>query len=166
MSAGVHDPVELLRTFVETMDRNWDFEALAGFFSPDAEWDMSELGLPDCDGVAAIGDFLVHYWATWEDHHHEIEEILNFGNGVLFVVIWEDGCQMAVPPACKRDTVTCGSGCRARSFELRAISTSTRPVLLPSGPPSRGSRRCHGSPRPPTWSSLCAEALRPRIAVT
>ena len=86
------DLVELMRTFVETMDRNWDFEALAGFFSPDAEWDMSELGLPDCDGVAAIGDFLVHYWATWEDHHHEIEEILNFGNGVLFVVIWEDGC--------------------------------------------------------------------------
>jgi len=31
------DLVELMRTFVETMDRNWDFEALAVFFSPDAE---------------------------------------------------------------------------------------------------------------------------------
>ena len=32
------------------------------------------------------------YWATWEDHHHEIEEILDFGHGVLSVAIREDGC--------------------------------------------------------------------------
>jgi ketosteroid isomerase-like protein len=86
------DPVELTRTFYETMDREWDFDALAGFFAPDAVWDLSESHLGIYEGVAAIRDFLVGYWATWEDHHHAIEEILDFGHGVLSVAIWEDGC--------------------------------------------------------------------------
>jgi hypothetical protein len=30
------DLVELTRSFYETMDRKWDFGALAGFFAPDA----------------------------------------------------------------------------------------------------------------------------------
>jgi ketosteroid isomerase-like protein len=86
------DPVALTRTFYETMDRDWDFDALAGFFAPNAVWDLSASHLGSYEGVAAIGDFLVGYWATWEDHHHEIEEILDFGHGVLSVAIWEDGC--------------------------------------------------------------------------
>jgi ketosteroid isomerase-like protein len=86
------DPVERTRVFYETMDRDWDFDALAGFFTPDAVWDLSESHLGIYAGVAAIGDFLVGYWATWEDHHHEIEEILDLGRGVLVVAIREDGC--------------------------------------------------------------------------
>jgi hypothetical protein len=86
------DLVELTRTFYETMDRDWDFDALAGFFAPNAVWDLSASHLGSYEGVAAIGDFLVGYWATWEDHHHEIEEILDFGHGVLSVASWEDGC--------------------------------------------------------------------------
>ena len=85
-------PVELTRTFYEMMDRDWDFDALAGFFAPDSTWDLSGSHLGIYDGVAAIGDFLVGYWATWDDHHHEIEEILDFGHGVLSVTIREDGC--------------------------------------------------------------------------
>ena len=69
------------------MDRDWDFDALAGFFAPDAVWDLSESHLGIYEGVEAIGDFLVGYWATWEDHHHEIEETLDFGHGVLSVSI-------------------------------------------------------------------------------
>ena len=86
------DLVERTRTFYETMDREWDFDALAGFFAPDAVWDLSESHLGIYEGVAAIRDFLVGYWATGEDHHHAIEEILDFGHGVLSVAIWEDGC--------------------------------------------------------------------------
>jgi len=37
------DPVELTRTPYETMDRDWDFDTLAGVFVPDAVWDLSEL---------------------------------------------------------------------------------------------------------------------------
>jgi hypothetical protein len=29
------DSVELTRTFYETMDRDWDFDALSGFFAPE-----------------------------------------------------------------------------------------------------------------------------------
>ena len=90
--SATRDPVELTRRFYETMDRDWDFDALAGFFASDAVWDLSGSHLGVYEGVAAIGDFLVSYWATWEDHHHEIEEILDFGHGVLSVGIWEDGC--------------------------------------------------------------------------
>jgi hypothetical protein len=90
--AATPDPVERTRAFYETMDRDWDFDALAGFFTPDAVWDLSASHLGIYEGLAPIRDFLVGYWATWEDHHHEIEEILDFGNGVLSVAIREDGC--------------------------------------------------------------------------
>ncbi len=86
------DPIELTRSFYETMDREWDFDALAGFFTPDAVWDLSGSHLGIYKGVAAIGDFLVGYWTTWDDHHHEIEGIIDFGGGVLSVAIREDGC--------------------------------------------------------------------------
>ena len=65
---------------------------LAGFFVTDAVWDLSGSHLGIYKGTAAIGDFLVGYWATWEDHHHDVEEVLDFGNGVLSVAIREDGC--------------------------------------------------------------------------
>ena len=84
--------VGLTRTFYETMDREWDFDALADFFAPEAVWDLSDSHLGTYEGVAAIRDFLVGYWATWEDHHHKVEEILDCGHGVLSVAIWEDGC--------------------------------------------------------------------------
>ena len=89
--ATTPDLVERTRAFYDAMDRDWDFDALAVFFAPAAVWDLSESHLGRYEGVGAIGEFLVGYWATWEDHHHEIEEILNFGHGVLFVAIREDG---------------------------------------------------------------------------
>ena len=85
------DLVDLTQSFFETMDRDLDFDALAGFFASDAVWDLSGFGIGTYEGVAAIRDFLVDYWATWEDHHHKVEEILDFGHGVLFVAILEDG---------------------------------------------------------------------------
>jgi ketosteroid isomerase-like protein len=85
------DLVGVMRTFYETMDRDWDFGALAGFFAPDAVWDLSALGVGTYRGVAAIGEFLEGWWANWEHHHHEIEEIRDLGHGVAFLVISEDG---------------------------------------------------------------------------
>src|SRR5437762_11996998 len=73
------------------MDSNSDRDALASFFTPDAMWDLSVLGHGRFEGWAAIREFLEGWWANWEDHHHEIEEILDLGHGVVFLVIWEDG---------------------------------------------------------------------------
>jgi ketosteroid isomerase-like protein len=86
------DLVTKTRAFFETMDRDWDFDSLASFFASDAVWNLSDSHLGIYEGVAAIRAFLVGYWATWDDHHHEIEAIQDFGHGVLSVAVREDGC--------------------------------------------------------------------------
>jgi hypothetical protein len=48
------------------------------------------LAVYDC--VDAIGYFLTDYSGTWEERHHVIEEIVDLGQGVVLVVVWEDGC--------------------------------------------------------------------------
>jgi ketosteroid isomerase-like protein len=85
------DLVELTRAFFKSMHRDWDLDALAGFFAPEAVWDLPDLGLGPFEGWAAIREFLEGWWANWEDHHHEIEEILDLGHGVVFQVVSEDG---------------------------------------------------------------------------
>jgi ketosteroid isomerase-like protein len=85
------DLVELTRGLLEAMDRDWDLDALAEFFAPDAVWDLSALGLGTYEGWAAIREMFAGWWANWEDHHHKIEEIRDLGHGVVFLVIWEDG---------------------------------------------------------------------------
>jgi ketosteroid isomerase-like protein len=116
------DLVELTRLFYEVMDREWDFDALAGFFVTDAVWDLSESHLGIYDGVTAIRDFLVGYWATWEDHHHEIEEVLDFGNGVLSVAIREDGCPK-------------GTHARVQARHLQVFEWDQRKIIRITGYP-------------------------------
>jgi ketosteroid isomerase-like protein len=116
------DPIELTRSFYETMDREWDFDALAGFFAPDAVWDLSGSHLGIYKGVAAIGDFLVGYWTTWDDHHHEIEGIIDFGGGVLSVAIREDGCLK-------------GSDARVQARHLQVFEWAQGRILRISGYP-------------------------------
>jgi len=91
--ATTHDRVALIRGYIELMDRTWDVDALedTGLFAPNCVWDMSLLGLGIYEGLAALGEFLESWWANWEDHHHEIEEILDLGQGVVFAAIAEDG---------------------------------------------------------------------------
>jgi ketosteroid isomerase-like protein len=83
--------LELTRGYFESMNRDWVLDALAGFFAPDAVWDLSDVGLGIYEGWAAIREFLGGWWANWEDHHHKIEEILDLGHGVVSVALWEDG---------------------------------------------------------------------------
>jgi ketosteroid isomerase-like protein len=85
------DLVELTRDIFEVMDRDWDLDVLAANWAPDIVWDMSESVLGTLEGVKAIREFLETWWATWEDHRHQIEEIRDFGHGVVFVAISEDG---------------------------------------------------------------------------
>ena len=91
--SATSDHVGLIRGYIELIDRTWDLDALedTGLFAPDCVWDMSHVGLGTFEGMAAARVFLESWWANWEDHHHEIEEIVDLGQGVLFAVIWEDG---------------------------------------------------------------------------
>jgi hypothetical protein len=70
-------PIEPTRSSSETMNRGWGFDALAGFFAADVASDRSESHLGSYGGAAATGDLLVGCRATWEDHHHETEEIVD-----------------------------------------------------------------------------------------
>jgi ketosteroid isomerase-like protein len=68
-----------------------DLDALMSFYAADAVWDMSDVGVGTFEGTTAIRSFFEDWWATWEDHHQEIREFQDFGNGVLFAAIQEDG---------------------------------------------------------------------------
>ena len=85
------DLVEHTRSWLEAMDRDWDLDAAMRFYAPDVVWDLSAGGLGTYEGVAAVREFLKSWWATWEDHHHYVEEIRYFGHGVVYVALREDG---------------------------------------------------------------------------
>jgi ketosteroid isomerase-like protein len=85
------DVVELTRGLFESIDRDWDLDALAHLFASDAVWDLSHISLGTYEGWPALREMLEGWWAHWEDHHHVIEDIQDLGHGVLFLVIWEHG---------------------------------------------------------------------------
>ena len=109
------DPVDLTRTFCETMDRDWDFDALAGFFAPDAVWDLSESHLGIYEGVAAIGDFLVGYWATWRATITRSRRFSISATECCLLPFGKTVAREAARPACNPDICRCSSGCRTRS---------------------------------------------------
>jgi len=85
------DLAELTRSWLEAMDRDWDLDAVMRFFAPDVVWDLSAGGLGTYEGVTAVREFIESWWATWENHHHHVEEIRDFGHGVVYVALREDG---------------------------------------------------------------------------
>jgi ketosteroid isomerase-like protein len=59
-------------------------------YAPDAVWDAGGM-LGSLEGFAAIRAFVMDYWLMWDDHHHHVEEIVDLGNGVMYVVTREHG---------------------------------------------------------------------------
>jgi hypothetical protein len=53
--------------------------------------DLSHPGVGIFEGVPAIAAFFRDWWATWEDHHHEVQEVVVLDHGVVFAVVREDG---------------------------------------------------------------------------
>jgi ketosteroid isomerase-like protein len=78
------DLAELTRGFFEAADRR-DLDAVMSFFAPDAAWETVSLGT--CfEGVAAIRSFFEDWTGAYEEFEMEVEEALDLGNGVVFVV--------------------------------------------------------------------------------
>ncbi len=84
------DPVELTREFFATATRQ-DIDAVMRFYARDAVWDLSGAGIGSFEGVAAIRDFVRELVGHWQDHHHEVQEVLDLGHGVVFAIEREDG---------------------------------------------------------------------------
>ena len=68
-----------------------EVEKLMSFFAPDSVWDMSRGGLGLIEGRDAIRAFFEEWWAAYEDHESEAEEIQDLGNGVAFAVFLQRG---------------------------------------------------------------------------
>ena len=68
-----------------------EIEDLMSFFAPDSVWDMSRGGLGVIEGREAIRAFFEEWWAAYEDHESEAEEIQDLGNGVAFAVFVQRG---------------------------------------------------------------------------
>jgi ketosteroid isomerase-like protein len=82
--------VELLRRADDAADRH-DIDALMSFYAPDAVWDMSAVGIGVFEGAGSIRRFFEEWWATWEEHDREVEEVRDFGRGIVFGAVREHG---------------------------------------------------------------------------
>ena len=77
------NPVELTRRSVEAINRR-DLDAVMSYFTADAVWDASEIGIGTFVGVAAIRSFQNDWLATFEELTVDMVEIVDLGNGVVY----------------------------------------------------------------------------------
>ena len=80
------DPAELSRGLFASVSRT-DLDALLHLHADDAVWDLSDAGFGALEGVAAIRSFLADWFGAFEDYRVDLEEAVDFGDGVIFVVV-------------------------------------------------------------------------------
>jgi hypothetical protein len=79
------DLVELARRQLDAVNRR-DLDALMTPIAPDAVYDTAPSGMGVYQGHAAIRAFLQGYWDCFEELRFELDEALDLGNGVTFLV--------------------------------------------------------------------------------
>jgi len=86
------DLVELTRQAYDpaNLDRR-DFDAMLTFSGPDSVWDMSRWGLGTFEGREAIRGFLEDWIGAYDEFGIELDEIVDLGAGVVFVVVRQNG---------------------------------------------------------------------------
>jgi hypothetical protein len=62
-------------------------DATMRFFGATSVYDLSALGVGVFEGYGAIRGFLEDWGSSYEDEKDEVEEIIEFGNGVVLAVI-------------------------------------------------------------------------------
>jgi hypothetical protein len=83
------DLAELAGRQLEAANRH-DLDAFMSVFAPDAVYDASRDGLGVYEGLAAIRGLIGGWWDAFDDLRLTPEEVLDFGNGVLFASIRHD----------------------------------------------------------------------------
>jgi ketosteroid isomerase-like protein len=84
------DLVRLARQGYEAASRG-DLDALMSLYAADAVYDLSALGLETFEGAEAIRGFNEDWFRSWEEYRFEVEELLDFGHGVVLSVLREGG---------------------------------------------------------------------------
>ena len=77
------DLVERVRVILEAADRA-DFDTILTFYAPDAVWELRAGGT--FKGLAAIRGLWEDYYAAYEEFEIEVEELLDFGRGVILAI--------------------------------------------------------------------------------
>ncbi len=63
-----------------------DLDTLMSFWALDAVWDLSPVGIGTFEGQAAIRGFVEDWIGSYDDLEIEVQEMLDLGNGVVFVL--------------------------------------------------------------------------------
>jgi len=82
------DLVEHTRVILDAADRA-DFDAILKFYAPDAVWELRAGGT--FRGVDAIRDLWEDYYRPYEEFGIDVEEVLDFGSGVILTVSQQNG---------------------------------------------------------------------------
>jgi ketosteroid isomerase-like protein len=80
------DLVELVHRSVEAVNRR-DLDTFAAPFGSDSVWDLSPIGLGTYEGTSAIRAFVEDWAGAYEEFELALEEVLDFGNDVVFAVV-------------------------------------------------------------------------------
>jgi ketosteroid isomerase-like protein len=80
------DLIELTRDVFAKGSRK-DFDAVLDLHAVGAVWDLSDAGLGCFEGGEAIRSFIADWLGAFEDYRLDVEEAVDFGGGVIFVVV-------------------------------------------------------------------------------
>jgi ketosteroid isomerase-like protein len=101
------DLVVVLRSGLDAHDRQ-DIDAIMRLYAPDVVYDLSVRGLGIFEGAAAVCGFLEDYFAAFEHHVYEEEEVALLGNGVVFGVVSQHARPVGVAaPIHMREGLVC-----------------------------------------------------------
>ena len=81
------DLVELTQALSEARGS----DATVAFYTADAVYDMSRIGLGTFEGRPAIRDFLEGWLASYQETKDDVMEIVDHGSGIIFAVVRETG---------------------------------------------------------------------------
>lgn len=89
-ASGDPDLVELVRRAYVASNRS-DFEAIMSFYSHDAIWDMTPMGLGVYEGQVAIRSFFEEWIGSFEEFEIEPEQTVDLGGGITLAVVLQGG---------------------------------------------------------------------------
>jgi len=84
------DLADLARRFCDCLERR-DYDAALGFFDLDPLWDMSEMGMGIFEGRMPVRGLLEDWNGSYDEWEIELEDLLDVGSGVVYVVVMERG---------------------------------------------------------------------------
>jgi ketosteroid isomerase-like protein len=84
------DLVELTRHVFEAGNRA-ELDLVVSFYAPDADFDMSPMGLGIFEGRAALRAFLEDWFSAYEQYEVVADEIVELGNGVTLSMVTQRG---------------------------------------------------------------------------